>query len=179
MSTKLSSSHFLTIILAISQSQLASSATTTTTKVPRKYTNFIKTKCSTATYSTLCLKTLTPYASKVRTDTLTLCKTALNVAVQGASKASIAVSQLAKQRNISRFEAAAIKDCIEDMKDAVYELKQTVDAMGHLGDADKKFQWANANTWAMSQNVKNKVRGNVQNAATLTSNALFLINHLY
>ncbi|KAG9159708.1 hypothetical protein Leryth_017420 [Lithospermum erythrorhizon] len=86
MSTKLSSSHFLTIILAISQSQLASSATTTTTKVPRKYTNFIKTKCSTATYSTLCLKTLTPYASKVRTDTLTLCKTALNVAVQGASK---------------------------------------------------------------------------------------------
>ncbi|KAG9150245.1 hypothetical protein Leryth_009838 [Lithospermum erythrorhizon] len=202
MSTKLSSSHFLTIILAIflfiSQSQLASSATTTTTtKVPRKYTNFIKTKCSTATYSTLCLKTLTPYASKVRTDTLTLCKTALNVAVQGASKASIAVSQLAKQRNISRLEAAAIKDCIEDMKDAVYELKQTVDAMGHLGDADKKFQWANAKTWAsaaitdtdscmdgfsgrkVSQNVKNKVRGNVQNVATLTSNALSLINHLY
>ncbi|KAG9140754.1 hypothetical protein Leryth_006930 [Lithospermum erythrorhizon] len=193
MSTKLS---LLALFLFISHLELASSATTTT-KVPIKYTNFIRNKCATTTYASLCTKTLTPYASKVRTNTLTLCKTALNVAIQGASKATKAVSELTKQKNIGRIEAAAIKDCIEDMKDAVYELKQTVDAMGHLGDADKKFQWANAKTWAsaaitdtdscmdgfsgskVSKTVQNKIKGNIQNVARLTSNALSLINHLY
>ncbi|MCD9646119.1 hypothetical protein HAX54_035671 [Datura stramonium] len=89
-----------------------------------------------------------PYASSVKANSTNLCKEALNVATKGARDASIIVSNLKKQKGISRIEAAAIKDCIEDVKDAMYELKLAVEAMGHLGDKDKEFQLSNAKTYA-------------------------------
>ncbi|KAK6794301.1 hypothetical protein RDI58_007754 [Solanum bulbocastanum] len=111
-------------------------------------TNFVKTKCKITTYPSLCLKTLLPYSSSVKTNSIKLCREALNVATKGARDASTIVLNLKKQKGITRYEAAAIKDCIEDVKDAVYELKRAVDAMGHLGDKDKAFQLANAKTYA-------------------------------
>uniref|UniRef100_M1AQK7 Pectinesterase inhibitor domain-containing protein n=1 Tax=Solanum tuberosum TaxID=4113 RepID=M1AQK7_SOLTU len=111
-------------------------------------TNFVKTKCKITTYPSLCLKTLIPYASSVKANSTKLCKEALNVATKGARDASTIVLNLKKQKGITRSEAAAIKDCIEDVKDAVYELKRAVDAIGHLGDKDKAFQLANAKTYA-------------------------------
>ncbi|KAG9152231.1 hypothetical protein Leryth_027324 [Lithospermum erythrorhizon] len=192
------SGHFLTALVAIlvftSYPQLASSKTS---KIPKVYTKFIKTSCNTTTYPSLCTKTLTPYASKVKTSSIKLCNAALNVAIKGASNASKAASKLAKLKNVTRYEAAAIKDCIEDMKDAVYELKQTLDAMEHIEEEDQEFQWANAKTWAsaaisdtdscmdgftdrkVNANVKKTMSSNIKTAARLTSNALSLINHLY
>lgn len=94
-------------------------------------------------------------------------------------------------------EAAVIQDCISDMKDAVYELKETLNAMEHLSDKDREFQWANAKTYAsaaitdaetcvdgfpgekVSPGVKKKMKGCVVLVEKHISNALALINHLY
>lgn len=161
-------------------------------------TNFVKTKCKVTTYPSLCLKTLIPYASSVKANSTNLCKQALNVATKGARDASTIVSNLKKQKGISQYEAAALKDCIEDVQDAMYELKRAFEAMGHLGDKDKEFQLSNAKTYASAaitdadsctgglsdySKVNPKVMDTINRSMSviirLTSNALSLINHLY
>ncbi|XP_009779277.1 pectinesterase inhibitor 4-like [Nicotiana tabacum] len=184
----------LAIVLFISLTQPAATAA----KVSRPaYTNFVKTKCNITTYPSLCQKTLIPYASSVKINSTRLCKAALNVAISGARSATVAVSGLKKKKGITKTEAAAIKDCFEDVKDAIYELKLAVDAMGHLGDKDKEFQLANAKTYAsavitdadsctegfsgrkVNPAVKKIVNSCMANITKLASNALALINHLY
>ncbi|XP_051123017.1 pectinesterase inhibitor 4-like [Andrographis paniculata] len=159
---------------------------------------FVKKSCQTTTYPPICLKTLTPYAASVGTSRLKLCNAALTAAIQAATECSATVSNLAKnQKGIGRPEARAIKECIGDLKHAVYELKQTVGAMRRLGDADREFQWANAKTYAsaaitdaetctdgflgrkVDAAVKKKIRSCVSGVEKLISNSLSLINHLY
>ncbi|MCD9646122.1 hypothetical protein HAX54_035674 [Datura stramonium] len=183
----------LTIALFVSLAQPATAA-----KASRPaYTNFVKTKCNTTTYSSLCQKTLIPYASSVKTNSTKLCKAALDVTIKGAKNASLTVSALKKQKGITRTEASIIKDCIEDVKDAVYELKLAVEAMGHLSDEDKEFQLSNAKTYAsavitdadsctdgfsgrkVNPAVKKMINSCMANITKLASNALALINHLY
>ncbi|OIT04389.1 PREDICTED: 21 kDa protein-like [Nicotiana attenuata] len=162
------------------------------------YTNFIKSKCTLiSTYPPICIKTLIPYSSSIQTNTIKLCDTALDIAINGAKNASDMVSELGKKKGITKYEAAAIKDCITDLKDAVYELKETLGAMNHLNDTDKEFQWDNAKTYAsavisdanscldgfsdrkVNPAVKSKISGTITYVTKLASNALAFINHLY
>ncbi|XP_060206311.1 pectinesterase inhibitor 4-like [Lycium barbarum] len=183
----------LVIVLFISQTQPLATAAKSSGPA---YTNFVKTKCNITTYPSLCQKTLMPYASYVQSNSTKLCIAGLNVATKGARDASVIVSNLTKQKGISRYEADAIKDCIEDVKDSVYELKLAVEAMGHLGDKDKEFQLSNAKTYASAaitdadsctdgfsdRKVNLKVKDMVDRCMSvvirLSSNALSLINHL-
>ncbi|XP_059281853.1 pectinesterase inhibitor 4-like [Lycium ferocissimum] len=159
--------------------------------------NFIKSKCNITTYRTICLNTLLPYASSVQSNPIKLCDTALDIAIDGTRNASNMVSELGKKKGITKYEAAAIKDCIGDLKDAVYELKETLGAMDHLNDPDKDFQWDNAKTYAsavisdanscldgfsdrkVNPAVKNKISATISYVTKLSSNALAFINHLY
>ncbi|KAK4436365.1 Pectinesterase inhibitor 11 [Sesamum alatum] len=159
--------------------------------------NFIAQSCNTTTYPSQCIKALTPYASTVGTNALKLCNAALGVAIKATSSCSSTVSKLSKKKGITRAEGSAIKECIGELKDAVYELRETTNAMGHLGDADREFQWANAKTYAsaaitdadtcidgflgrkVSAIVKKKIKGCVSEVEKHISNALSLINHLY
>ncbi|KAK4350749.1 hypothetical protein RND71_030062 [Anisodus tanguticus] len=184
----------LAIVLFISQTQPLATAAKDSRPA---YTNFVKTKCNVTTYPSLCLKTLTPYASSVKINSTKLCIVALNVAIKGARDASVIVSNLKKQKGISRYEAAAIRDCIEDVNDGVYELKLAVEAMGHLGDKDKEFQLSNAKMYAsavitdadsctdgfndrkVNPKVKDVINRSMAVIIRLGSNALSLINHLY
>ncbi|KAL3521432.1 hypothetical protein ACH5RR_019581 [Cinchona calisaya] len=189
--------NFLTFVLAILsfislQVQPISSA-----KTPPSYTNFIKNKCNNTTYPTVCIKTLYPYASYVKTNSIRLCKAALNIAIQGTDNAARTIAKLAHQKGISHIEAAAFKDCIYDVKDEISELKRTLNAMEHLRGADRKFEWANAKTWAsaaitdaescmdgfsktkVNPAVRTKIRSCLSDEEKLISNALALINHLY
>ncbi|KAJ8551180.1 hypothetical protein K7X08_000550 [Anisodus acutangulus] len=161
------------------------------------YNDFIKSKCNITTYPSLCLKTLLPYASSVQTNPIKLCDTALDIAIDGARNASDMISELEKKKGVTKYEAAAIKDCIGDLKDAVYELKETLGAMDHLNDPDKEFQWDNAKTYAsavisdanscldgfsdrkVNPVVKTKISGAISYVTKLSSNALAFINHLY
>ncbi|OIT36388.1 PREDICTED: 21 kDa protein-like [Nicotiana attenuata] len=179
----------LTIVLFISLTQPAVTAAKDSNTA---YTNFVKTKCNITTYPSLCQKTLIPYASSVKSNSTKLCIQALNVAIKGARDASVIVSRQKEQKGIT-----AIKDCMEDVKDAVYELKLAVEAMGHLGDEDKEFQLANAKTYAsavitdadsctdgfserkVNPDVKDIINRSMSVIIKLSSNALSLINHLY
>lgn len=107
------------------------------------------------------------------------------------------VSELGKNKDITKYEAGAIKDCIGDLKDAVYELKETLGAMNHLNDTDRDFQWDNAKTYAsavisdanscldgfserkVNPDVKAKISDVISYVTKLASNALAFINHLY
>lgn len=172
----------------------ASSAAT----VPRKYTDYIITKCRATTYASLCIKTLTPYAASIKTNPLYLCNVALNVAIQSAKKASASVKNLVSQKQgITRTEAAIIKECIGDIKDVIYELKDAMNAMAHLGDPDRDFQWSNAKTRAsaaitdaetckdgfferkVNPVVKKKIGAYISALEKQIGSALSLINHLY
>ncbi|KAK4734355.1 hypothetical protein R3W88_008616 [Solanum pinnatisectum] len=115
------------------------------------YTNFIKTKCNITTNPSLCVKTLMPYVSTVKTNPRILCKEALKVAIKGARSASLIFWNLKKKEGISKYEAGAIRDCVEAVKTAVHELKQTVNTIGHLSGAeDKESQLHNAISYASS-----------------------------
>lgn len=188
---------FLFIVLLLLPAKNESAASTYNKTVSSNYTNFIKTKCNATTYPYPCLKTLIPYASSVKANATRMCTAALNVAIQGARNATLTVKGIRKQKGISTAESAIIRDCIDDLKDAVYELRQTVGAMGHLGDADRDFQWDNAKTYAsavitdvdscmdgfsgqkVDAAVKKTIRNVVYYVTQLASNALSLINHLY
>ncbi|XP_057774473.1 pectinesterase inhibitor 4-like [Salvia miltiorrhiza] len=160
-------------------------------------TNFVVKSCKTTTYSSLCVKTLLPYASTVGTNPLKLCKVALKAAVLATYNCSATVTKLAKQKGLKKAEAMAVKDCIGDLKDAITELKDTLTAMTHMNDGDREFQWANAKTYAsaaitdadtcvdgiLDRKVNTAVRNKIKSCATAVekhmSNALALINHLY
>ncbi|XP_055834432.1 pectinesterase inhibitor 4-like [Solanum dulcamara] len=159
--------------------------------------NFIKSKCKITTYPSLCLNTLLPYASSVQTNPIKLCDTALDIAIESAQNASHMISEVGKNKGITKYEAGAIKDCIGDLKDAVYELKETLGAMNHLNDTDKDFQWDNAKTYAsavitdanscldgfsdrkVNPDVKTNIIDAISYVTKLASNALAFINHLY
>ncbi|KAB1224351.1 21 kDa protein [Morella rubra] len=55
--------------------------------------------------------------------------------------------KLSKQKGLTRSEAVVIKDCIENTKDAIDELKESLDAMGHLRGSNLKFQIVDIKTW--------------------------------
>ncbi|KAH6809612.1 hypothetical protein C2S51_027395 [Perilla frutescens var. frutescens] len=188
--------HFVTVVLTLF-ALISHNINPTSAASKSASTNFIKKSCNTTTYSSLCIKTLAPYASSVGTSPLKLCNAALKAAVQATTNCSATVTKVSKQKGIGRPEALAIKDCIGDLKDAVNELKQTLTAMGHLRDADKEFQWANAKTYAsaaitdaetcvdgflgrkVNPAVKKKIKSCVWGSEKHISNALALINHLY
>ncbi|KAH0686246.1 hypothetical protein KY285_016801 [Solanum tuberosum] len=186
---------FLAIVLFITQTPTAAKESSR----PAAYTNFIKTKCNITTNPSLCVKTLMPYASTVKTNPRILSKEALKVAIKGARSASLIFWNLKKQEGISQYEAGAIRDCVEAVKSAVHELKQTVNTIGHLSGAeDKESQLHNAISYASSAltnaetcidgfseseekvnpDVKKVIDKSITVIKTLASNALSLISDL-
>ncbi|KAM7499546.1 hypothetical protein LguiA_023960 [Lonicera macranthoides] len=188
---------FTTLVLFLCfTTPIFSASSSSSSSVPKAYTNFIKTSCNSTTYPSLCNKSLSPYASSIKTNSLKLCYTALTLTIKAARNTSSMVSKLAKQKGITRIEAAAIKDCIANMQDSVYELKQSLQALSKLKGDDKEFQMANAKTWVsaaitdedtcmdgftgrkVNAAVKNKIKNGILVVMSLSSNALSLINKL-
>lgn len=157
---------------------------------------FIRTSCRTTTYPALCFNSLSSYASTIQTSPMQLTQTALNITMDGARSASTAMKAMSARGGMSPRVAEAMSDCMNTMRDSVDELKQSVEAMGHLKGKDLGFQLNSIQTWvssaltddgtcmdgfagsAMNGEVKTAVRSHVVNVAQLTSNALALINAL-
>ncbi|KAJ6761204.1 PECTINESTERASE INHIBITOR-LIKE [Salix purpurea] len=197
-STSLSvSALVLTFLLCISSNVQRSSAAITATKNSTKtYTNFLKTACNSTTYPQLCFKSLSSYTSTIKTSELKLCSTSLTVALKASSNTSKLVKSLAKNRGLSKIEAAIIRDCIEEIGNSIDEIKQSLKILGNLTDPDREYQIDNMKTWVsaaitdqntctdgfdgrkISYAVKRTIRKSIVNVARLTSNALALINKL-
>ncbi|PKA46494.1 21 kDa protein [Apostasia shenzhenica] len=157
---------------------------------------FIRTACSSTTYPSLCFSSLSSYASKIRSSPMILADAALNVSLEGARSASSAMRAMTAGGQMSRREASAMSDCVENVADSVEELRHSLGKMGNLRGKDAGFQIGSIQTWvsaaltddstcmdgfagkAMDGKVKNAVNGRVANVAHLTSNALALISAL-
>ncbi|KAF5805565.1 putative pectinesterase [Helianthus annuus] len=185
-------SLFILTFIATTMAVTPSSNTTTKT-----YNNYIKTSCNTTTYPSVCLKSLLPYATAVKSNPLRLVKQALSVTLKSASTTRSAISKLAKAKNITKGDAAVLRDCIEDIQDSIGEIKDSLNALSSLkSSTNKKFVISNAQTWTsaaitdeysctdgisdedVSPEVKKKIRSGIMSIARMSSNALYLINHL-
>ncbi|XP_024960549.1 pectinesterase inhibitor 4-like [Cynara cardunculus var. scolymus] len=161
------------------------------------YSTFIKTSCNAATYPTVCRKTLLPYAAAVKTSPLRLVNVALSTTLKSANATLATVSQFAKTKRITKWESAVLKDCIENLKDSMAEIKSSLKAISGLPKStDKSFVISNAQTWTsaaitdentcldgfsdrkVSPAIKKKLRNSIVSLARVSSNALYLINHL-
>ncbi|WZZ51536.1 hypothetical protein YC2023_051643 [Brassica napus] len=155
---------------------------------------FILSSCQTTRYPSLCVRTLSAYATKIRhNNDQDLAQTALTISLARARSVAIFVAKLTKG------EYLAIKDCIEVLGNSVDRLGQSVKELSRAGHAvaSEDFMWkmSNVQTWvsaaltdettcldgfsgqAMGGKVKRLIRFKVVHVAQVTSNALALVNH--
>ncbi|OVA03003.1 Pectinesterase inhibitor domain [Macleaya cordata] len=169
--------------------ETCSAATTTTTK-------FIQTSCNTTTYPKICIKSLSSYSNKIKTSYRMLCYTALTVSLKSAAKTSTIVTNLSRRHDLKPSEAAAVKDCVEDMGDSIDELRQSLKEMKNLNGTDFDNKMSNIKTWvsaaltdddtcmegvddeSLKGSVRTTIRNNVVSTAQLTTNALAIVNSL-
>ncbi|XP_072962580.1 21 kDa protein-like [Typha angustifolia] len=161
----------------------------------QKSINFIKSSCSATEYPALCFNSLSAHASTIQTSPMQLARTALYVSLAGARSASTAMARMSAIRGKSSREAAAMRDCVENMGDSVDELKSSIDAMQHMRGKKLRYQINSINTWVsaaltdestcmngfdntMKGNTKVAVRSMIVKVAQLTCNALALVNRL-
>ncbi|KAJ4829014.1 hypothetical protein Tsubulata_012900 [Turnera subulata] len=158
--------------------------------------DFIKSSCGVTRYPDLCYKTLSAFASSIQDSPMQLAIAALNVTLANAQSTSNMVQNLSAEHNLRPREAGAIRDCVENMKDSVDELQQSMQAMGDLDGPDFEMKMSNIQTWVsaaltdedtcmdgfegkvMNGKTKDTIRSGIVMLAQLTSNALALINRL-
>ncbi|CAN0891576.1 21 kDa protein [Linum grandiflorum] len=154
-------------------------------------TDFIKASCAATTYPALCIHSLTPYAPSIKTSTRRLAVTALTVSLSTAqsTKAYVRKLQPSKPR-----EAAAVKDCAEEIEDTVDRLSRSIKEL-KTKPADLEMMISDVQTWVSAAltdegtcmdgfstagksaaAMKEVVRGKVEKIVHLTSNALALVN---
>ncbi|KAK1399659.1 putative invertase/pectin methylesterase inhibitor family protein [Heracleum sosnowskyi] len=173
------------------------STSSATASVPKADKDFVKTSCNVTTYPSVCKKALSPYAGYIKSSRLKLTYLALSLTLKAANASSTLISNQAKNKRLTEYEAEIMTDCVENIEESVDQLQQTLLAIAHLRGADKAFQLSNAQTWAsaaitnentcidafsegdVSASVKKTVQNSLLGVTRLNSNALYLINHLY
>ncbi|KAK7312077.1 hypothetical protein VNO77_35642 [Canavalia gladiata] len=188
---------FISILVHAASS--SASNTTTTNNSLKAYKKFIKDKCSSTTYPKVCYKSLSPYASKIKRNSVTLTRMSVNVALKSAKNAYSTLTKVSKGK-LTHGETLVIADCRENMDDTVDLLKQSVDSLVHLNgtvtDYDK-FQWDTIKTWMSAAityestctdefdeievrpSLQKIIKTRVSNVAWMNSVALFFVNNLY
>jgi len=180
------------ILIAISFFINSSSAATVT---PQSSIEFIRTSCSTTTYPRLCYTSLSIHSRTIHTSPKLIANAALNVTLSSAKSTSTMMSKLSQSHGLKPKEVSAMKDCVEELSDAVYELRESIDEMDHVKRSDFEVMISDVRTWvsaamtdestcsdgfagnAMNGNLKRAVRGRIMNIAQLTSNALALVTN--
>ncbi|KAF9671903.1 hypothetical protein SADUNF_Sadunf12G0098900 [Salix dunnii] len=149
----------LALLLCISTNVHISMADSTS----KTYKNYLQKACNSTTYPQLCFSSLSSYTSTIKTSDLKLCNTALTVTLKAASNTSSLVKASSKQKGLSKSEAGAIKDCVDEMGDSIDELKQSLKALGSLKGSDMEFQIATIQTWAWLVLVVTETEISVEN----------------
>lgn len=147
-------------------------------------------------YPDLCDKTLSSYGSTIQTNPRALANAALSVSLNEGKSISALVLKLSKELELRPREAGAVKDCVENMRDSVDELQQSLQAMKDRKGPVFEFKISNLQTWVsaaltnedtcmdnfegngMNGKFKDTIRECIIRVSQLTSNALALINQL-
>ncbi|CAH2048065.1 unnamed protein product [Thlaspi arvense] len=185
---------FLSIALLIS---ITTSSTTSSTYSNQTNIDFIKTSCNLTLYKTLCYTSLSPYALTIDSNPKKLAVTALNLTLSSAKSTAKFIKNI-RHGNLTRFEAAAVADCVEEIGDSVKELQDSIrvlDSTNHNDSSKFEMVMSDVETWvsaALTDDntcmdcfvrdgrakaaVKDLVRRHVVKVARMTSNALAFIN---
>ncbi|KAM1126568.1 hypothetical protein ACFX2I_041814 [Malus domestica] len=155
---------------------------------------FMKTSCSATTYPKLCLASLSSHAGAIQTSPKLMACAALNVTLASAKSTSTMMSKLSHSHGMEPKEVGAMRDCVEELSDSVYELKRSIAEMGSFKSSDFQLMISDVQTWVsaaltdettcsdgfeengMNGKLKTIVGGRIVKIAQLTSNALALIN---
>ncbi|XP_010546336.1 PREDICTED: 21 kDa protein-like [Tarenaya hassleriana] len=159
--------------------------------------DYIKTSCNATLYQTLCYSCLYPYASLIDSDPEKLAITALNLTLSETKSTQRLVKFISRRRHASLGpgEAAAVKDCLEEMSDSVYELKDSIAEMKAINYSSFEMVVSDVQTWVSAAltdqvtcmdgfeeagggktEVKELVRKHIDRVTRMTSNALAFIN---
>lgn len=146
-----------------------------------------------------CYKALSPYASKIKRNHVTLTKLSINVALKEAKIAKSTLKKLSKGK-LSDGETSVIDDCRENIDDTLDLLQQSSDALAHLNGnstADERFQWDNIKTWVsgsitdestcidefdeiqVRSSLQKKIKTTIYDVSSLISIALAFVNTLF
>ncbi|CAM8974551.1 unnamed protein product [Rhodiola kirilowii] len=155
--------------------------------------DLVRSSCVHASYPDICLHTLSSYPDPPTTPR-EVAQAGVKVSLAHAKKFS---HYLTEQKGGKKREKTALKDCLEQMGDSMYELDRTLSELEDLKEGSGfRFQMSNAETWVSSAlsddetcldslweaagkgKPKEDVRKRVVAVAKVTSNALYLINQL-
>ncbi|XP_009793698.1 21 kDa protein [Nicotiana tabacum] len=183
----------------------ATSNTAATAPSPSPATNgptssnsdFIRSSCQTTQYPHTCYNSLCSYASIVQQDSARLALVAIGVSLDNAKFAVAYLSNLSREANYSAQPrtGAALHDCFSVFRDAVDQIRDSLNQMRTLGGSAEslRFRMSNVQTW-MSAALTNEetctdgfedvpdgplkmdVSDRAAKVKEVTSNALALIN---
>lgn len=124
-----------------------------------------------------------------------LANTALSVTLNTTRATTTAMSRMSNGPGLKPREAVALRDCLEELTDAVSELQGSIKQMDHMKDRKNlELKMSNIETWvsaaltdadtcmngfggkAMDGKLKTFVRGKIVNICHLASNSLALVN---
>ncbi|CAK9148623.1 unnamed protein product [Ilex paraguariensis] len=171
--------------LTLSLLYIAGTAIATTT------TTSIEEACKATRYPAVCVETLQAHATDPQPSLQALAETTLSAGIAKIKQAKTFVSQMTNGKGLSANEHAALKDCFDGMGDGLDQLTQSVPelrkmgrtkvetfcgikAMFKLGDC---YEDSDEPT-ALNGSIKSAIRGHVEPAAQVISNALALVNQL-
>ncbi|KAG6576793.1 Pectinesterase inhibitor 7, partial [Cucurbita argyrosperma subsp. sororia] len=100
--------------------------------------NFIKSKCSAATYPDLCVQSLSTFASTIQQNPRQLVQTALVVSLSRAQSTRSFVWKMTKFSGLKKREYAALRDCMEEVGDTVDRLSKSVEELKRVSGSKQK-----------------------------------------
>ncbi|KAL2920491.1 Pectinesterase inhibitor 11 [Bienertia sinuspersici] len=171
----------------------ASAFATTTTST----NSFIQSKCSSTTYPSLCVQSLSTFANKIHESPRQLAQTALIMSLSKARYAKTCIAHLVSSGQLRPRDLGPLKDCLEVIGDSVDRLSMAVhefQAATRAHSTDFLWHMSNVQTWASAaltdentcvdgfegpnrdRSIQNEVKAQFEGVMQCTSNALCLVN---
>ncbi|CAN6460925.1 unnamed protein product [Victoria cruziana] len=198
MASLRTSTHFFCLIFFATLVCSSSSSSTHRSILQVTTSNFILSSCRTTSFPAMCYRFLGGYAGEVQNSPRRLAHAALSVSLDQALSASAQISKLKvmNRGSMTHREIGAMRDCIENVGESVYLMKQSLKEMEDVGSTDWGMLMSDLQTWvsaaltdedtcmdgiagdAMNGPLKQDMRSSIEILAQMTSTALDLINRL-
>ncbi|KAL8263779.1 hypothetical protein R6Q59_021909 [Mikania micrantha] len=159
-------------------------------------TNFIHKSCNTTLYPVLCYSYLSRFATRIGTSPRLLAQTSLAATLSTTRTTSKTLRLYSKTHRLTKREAGAMEDCLEEIDDSAYELHISMVKMGKVRHGSEFLYDMNSiQTWVsaaltdddtcmdgfseqkINGEVRTMVRKHVSKISHLASIALAFVNN--